>query len=139
MTAAALLAAAMPAPAQPQAGVAGAVVPAATDAVAGTAISTGAPATEDVRDALSRAIARMKADIAGIARLARWQSDLERIARTDRGEALRQRRPMADCRASALAPLCDELDGLFRPEDEGEAGPTSGSAAGDETEGEGAP
>lgn len=74
---------------------------------------------EDVRDALSREIARMKAEIAGIGRLARWQADLERIARTDRAEALRQRRPMADCLESALAPVCDELTGLFRPEEDG--------------------
>ena len=77
---------------------------------------------EDVRDALSREIARMKAEIAGIGRLARWQADLERIARTDRAEALRQRRPMADCLESALAPVCDELTGLFRPE-EGDESP----------------
>lgn len=80
---------------------------------------------EDVRDALSREIARMKAEIAGIGRLARWQADLERIAHTDRAEALRQRRPMADCLESALAPVCDELTGLFRPEetDAGESVP----------------
>lgn len=85
---------------------------------------------EDVRDALSREIARMKAEIAGIGRLARWQADLERIARTDRAEALRQRRPMADCLESALAPVCDELTGLFRPED------GDGNALAAETKGE---
>ena len=72
---------------------------------------------DDVRDALSREIERLRADIAGIERLMRWQADLARIARTDRAEALRQRLPMSDCRASALAPLCDELTGLFRRED----------------------
>ena len=88
--------------------------------------------TEDVRDALSREIARMKAEIAGIGRLARWQADLERIARTDRAEALRQRRPMADCLESALAPVCDELTGLFRSEEDGD-----GSVAAAETGSEG--
>lgn len=88
---------------------------------------------EDVRDGLSREIARMKAEIAGIRRLARWQADLERIARTDRAEALRQRRPMADCLESALAPVCEELTGLFRPE-EGDAGAVAVESG---TEGEG--
>ena len=94
--------------------------------------SVAVTGVEDVRDALSREIARMKAEIAGIGRLARWQADLERIARTDRAEALRQRRPMADCLESALAPVCDELTGLFRPEDGDDA------AARPEVEGEGA-
>ena len=89
---------------------------------------------DDVRDALSREIARLRADIAGIERLMRWQADLARIARTDRAEALRQRLPMSDCRASALAPLCDELTGLFRPDEE----QGSGAAAEMGTEGEGA-
>ena len=77
---------------------------------------------DDVRDALSREIARLRAGIAGIGRLMRWQADLARIARTDRAEALRQRLPMADCRASALAPLCDELTGLFRPDETADGG-----------------
>ena len=88
----------------------------------------------DVRDALSREIARLQADIAGIERLMRWQADLARIARTDRAEALRQRLPMSDCRESALAPLCDELTGLFRPDEED----GNFAAAEKGTEGEGA-
>lgn len=79
--------------------------------------------TEDVRDALSREIARIEAEIAELERLMRWQEDLARIARTDPAEALRQRRPMADCLASALAPLCDDLTGLFRPEEDEEESP----------------
>lgn len=131
----ALLALAAPAAAQAQAGTGGA--PAAADPVdAGTAAPAAGTASEDVRDALSREIARMKADIAEIGKLARWQADLARIARTDRAEALRQRLPMADCLASALAPLCDELTGLFRPEDKDDAGPVAGGAPA--TEGEGA-
>ena len=78
---------------------------------------------ENIRDALSHEIARLRADIAGLERLMRWQEDLARIARTDPAEALRQRRPMADCLASALAPLCGELTGLFRPEDGEEDSP----------------
>ena len=88
------------------------------------------PKTRDVRSELATEIARMKAEIAGIERLMRWQADLARIARTDQAEALRQRLPMSDCRASALAPLCDELTGLFRPEetdvDESVPAPTTG-------------
>ena len=100
-------------------------------------IETAAAGTDgdDVRDALSREIARLRADIAGIERLMRWQADLARIARTDRAEALRQRLPMSDCRASALAPLCDELTGLFRPDETG----TDASGANPASEGEGAP
>ena len=82
---------------------------------------------DDVYDAILREEARLRADIAGIERLMRRQADLTRMARTDRAEALRQRLPMSDCRASALAPLCDELTGLFRPED------GDGDAAVDET------
>ena len=83
------------------------------------------PETRDVYAELAAEIARMKAEIAGIERLRRWQADLTRMARTDREEALRQRLPMSDCLASALAPICDELTGLFRPEeaDAGESVP----------------
>ena len=87
----------------------------------GAGIASPETGAEDIRDALSREIAQLRADIAGLERLMRWQEDLARIARTDPAEALRQRRPMADCLASALAPLCGELTGLFRPE-EGEEG-----------------
>ena len=89
---------------------------------AGIAARPAETGAEDVRDALSREIARIEAEIAGLERLMRWQEDLARIARTDPAEALRQRRPMADCLASALAPLCDELTGLFRPEEDEESG-----------------
>ena len=61
-----------------------------------------------------------------------WQVDLARIARTDRAEALRQRLPMAECRASVLAPLCDELIGLFRPEGVEEVAHDDGAASEDE-------
>ncbi|MYG26975.1 MAG: hypothetical protein F4213_13290 [Boseongicola sp. SB0677_bin_26] len=88
----------------------------------GDAIMHETAAECDVCPELAREIARLKADIAGIERLMRWQDDLTRTARTDRAEAMRLRLPMADCLASALAPLCDELTGLFQPEDdEGDA------------------
>ena len=97
-------------------------LPAASDE-GGAGIASPETGAEDVREALSREIARLRADIAGLERLMRWQEDLARIARTDPAEALRQRRPMSDCLASALAPLCGELTGLFRPEEDGEASP----------------
>ncbi len=75
------------------------------------------PDGEDVREALAREIARIEADIAAIEGFKLWQAALTRIARTDPAEALRQRLPMSECRASVLAPLCDELTGLFRPEE----------------------
>ena len=91
--------------------------------LAGTAIAQpqfeDRPVSEarDLRTELADEIARMKADIAMLERFMRRQVDLGRIARTDRAEALRQRLPMSDCLASTLAPLCDELTGLFRPEE----------------------
>ena len=100
----------------------------------GTAITAAKNDAQDARTALSREIARMKAEVAGLERLMSWQADLTRIARTDRAEALRQRLPMADCRASALAPICDELTGLFRPEE----GSGNAVAAQHGSEGEGA-
>ena len=106
--------------------------PAAAQAPPGdpeAAFPAPAAGTEGVREALSRAIARLEADVAGLARLARWQADLARIARTDRAEALRQRRPMADCLASALAPACDRLEGLFRPGEETAAAAREGEGA----------
>ena len=95
------------------------------------------PAAEvqDLREALAGEIARMKADIAAVERFMAWQVELARIAPTDRAEALRQRLPMAECRASVLAPLCDELIGLFRPEGEG----GDGNAPAPASDGEGAP
>lgn len=118
--------------AQPQDGIAGeAAAPAGLE----SRIADTAAATEDgnVYDAILREEARLRADIVGIERLMRRQADLTRMARTDRAEALRQRLPMSDCRESALAPLCDELTGLFRPEGEDGIAPAPAS------DGEGAP
>jgi len=71
---------------------------------------------EDLRTTLSREIAQLTTDIDTLEQLMRWQDDLMRTARVDRAEALRQRRPMDECRSSALSTLCDQLVGLFRPE-----------------------
>ena len=76
------------------------------------------PEAEAIRAALSREIARMKAEIATLDRYIEWQARLMRTARVDSTEALRQRLPMAACQASFLAPLCDDLTGLFAPEEE---------------------
>ena len=85
-----------------------------------------------IRAALSREIARMKAEIATLDRYIEWQARLMRTARVDSTEALRQRLPMAECRASFLAPLCDDLTALFAPEEEtGGAGGTDPAPATD--------
>ena len=108
-------------------------IAAALMASAAMAQPQGGPGdAQDLRAALADEIARMEAEIAGIERLMRWQSGLARTARTDRAEALRQRLPMSDCLESALAPLCNELIGLFRPEEDEEetpAPPASGEGA----------
>ena len=75
---------------------------------------TGTDATEDIRDRLSAAIVALENDIETLAQLRRWQTDLTRIAKTDRTEALRQRRPMRECEGTVLDSLCDELTGLFQ-------------------------
>lgn len=129
MALAALLNAA--AQAQPKDGLDGeAAAPAGLESrIADTAAGTEG---DDVYDAILREEARLRADIAGIEKLMRRQADLTRMAQTDRAEALRQRLPMSDCRASALAPLCDELTGLFRPEGEGGDGIAPGPFTGGE-------
>ena len=111
---------------------------AATALLAGEALGQSqfedgpAAKAQDLREALAGEIARMKADIAAVERFMAWQVDLARIARTDRAEALRQRLPMAECRASVLAPLCDDLIGLFRPEGVEEVANDDGAASEEE-------
>ena len=88
----------------------------------GTALTVpdgSAPEAAEVAAALSREIARMKAETAEVARFAEWQDRLLRTARVDPDEALRQRLPMSECRASVLAPICDDLGYLFAPDDTG--------------------
>ena len=88
----------------------------------GTALTVpdgSAPEAAEVAAALSREIARMKAETAEVARFAEWQARLLRTARVDPDEALRQRLPMSECRASVLAPICDDLGYLFAPDETG--------------------
>ena len=111
----ALVIATLPAPAQS---------PLTSDAA--TSGPAGNPAAsqdraEELQREISQEIARMKADIATVKRFSQWQTRLMRIARTDPQEALRQRLPMAECRASFLAPVCDHLTGTFAPEEESSA------------------
>lgn len=62
---------------------------------------------------LGREIARLRREIAGLERLAVWQRELLRAAKSDPAAAMAQRRPMADCLASALAPVCGRLPAMF--------------------------
>ena len=73
------------------------------------------PQAGSARAMLGAELRQMRGDMEGLARLAAWQQELLRAARSDPAGALRQRRPMADCLASALAPLCGELTSLFQP------------------------
>ena len=55
-----------------------------------------------------------------------WGTRLDRIRQDDPEEARRQRLPMPLCRASAFAPLCDDLTDVFAPVAELEpAGPVA--------------
>ena len=92
------------------------------------------------RDVLTAEIARMEADLATLARFTAWQEKLLQAYRSDPHAALAQRLPMAECRASVLAPICDHLTGTFAPEEEsGAAGnkPGPGETATTPDEGEG--
>ncbi len=64
---------------------------------------------------LGREIARLRREIADLERLAVWQRELLRAAKSDPPAAMRQRRPMADCLSSAFAPVCDRLTAMFAP------------------------
>ena len=88
-----------------------------------------------ILDQLNAEIIRMREEIAQLRRLSEWRENLMRIARSDPAEALRQRLPMSECRASALAPVCNELTGLFAPEPEvDEAGESIAPGTEPETE-----
>ncbi|MCY4288590.1 MAG: hypothetical protein OXC63_08355 [Aestuariivita sp.] len=90
---------------------------------------TGNNEPEDIRDRLSAAIVAIENDIETLAQLSRWQTDLTRIARTDRAEALRQRRPLSECHGTVLEALCAELTGLFQDNqaERASAAPSGGS------------
>ncbi len=79
--------------------------------IAESSVQPGGPGPETSR--LGGEIKRLKREIADLERLAVWQRELLRAASSDPATALRQRRPMADCLASALAPLCDRLTSMF--------------------------
>ncbi len=70
-------------------------------------------AAEDVRDRMAREIARLRTEITALERIGRWQERLLRAAESDPAAALLQRRPMEECRASPLAPVCGRLGALF--------------------------
>ncbi len=70
----------------------------------------------DARTLLAAEIARLEGDIAALGELAAWQREMIRAAASDPAGTLRQRRPMAQCLASPLAPACDVLSALFREE-----------------------
>ena len=70
-----------------------------------------------VGDALATEIARMESEISTIKRFTDWQTDLLRAAQSDPAAALAQRRPMAECLATFLSPICDRLTTVFAPEE----------------------
>lgn len=75
-----------------------------------------ANADGDARTLLAAEIARLESDIAALDELAAWQREMIRAAASDPAGTLRQRRPMGQCLASPLAPVCDVLTALFREE-----------------------
>lgn len=83
-------------------------------AVLAHAASAQATGAGDARTLLAAEIARIEGDIAALDELAAWQREMIRAAASDPAGTLRQRRPMAQCRASPLAPACDVLTALFR-------------------------
>ena len=70
-------------------------------------------AADRARADMRRIVLRLEAEIAELARLRQWQGQLLEAARINPGDAARQRRPVAACRRSVLAPWCDDLDGMF--------------------------
>ena len=82
------------------------------------------------RSVLAAEIAGLEGDIAVLEDLAAWQNKMIRAASSDPATTLRQRRPMAECRASPLAPVCASLAALFR-DGAAAAGAASGAAEGE--------
>ena len=85
-------------------------------AVVAHAASGQATGVGDARTLLAVEIARLESDIAALDELAAWQREMIRAAASDPAGTLRQRRPMAQCLASPLAPVCGVLTALFRAE-----------------------
>ncbi len=78
----------------------------------------GAAPGEELRAALAAQIARLERDIATLDELIAWQARMSAAAGRDPRATLRQRRPMSQCLASPLAPVCHHLTALFAPDTE---------------------
>jgi len=88
----------------------------APDAAVDPAVAT--PVAADARLARVRAdlaarIATLERDIVALGDLLDWQEGMAKSAAQDPAGTLLQRRPMARCISSPLAPVCDRLPGLF--------------------------
>lgn len=100
--------------------------------------SAGIQEPVGVRSVLAAEIAGLEGDVAALEDLAAWQNEMIRAASSDPATTLRQRRPMSECRASPLAPVCASLAALFREDAPLDTGGKAG-AAGSTTEPEGSP
>ena len=94
----------------------GAVLVAIAAAVLAHPATGQANANGAARTLLAAEIARLESDIAALDEQASWQREMIRAAASDPAGTLRQRRPMAQCLASPLAPVCGVLTALFREE-----------------------
>ena len=92
----------------------------------------------DARSVLAAEIAGLEGAIAALEDLAAWQHEMIRAASSDPAGTLRQRRSVAECRASPLAPVCPSLAALFRDDARDGMGGEAGAPA-PEGDGEGAP
>ncbi|WP_419738561.1 hypothetical protein [Ruegeria sp.] len=79
------------------------------------------PAPLRLQTLIGAATETLRQDIETLERFNRRAETLIRIARTDPAEALRQRLPLSDCRASVMAPVCDRMTALFVPEQSDES------------------
>lgn len=93
---------------------------------------------EDARSVLAAEIAEVEGAIAALEDLIAWQNEMTRAASSDPAGTLQQRRPMSECRASPLAPVCASLAALFRDDAPAGTGTEPGEAVSD-AEWEGAP
>lgn len=82
------------------------------------ALPATAPAQE-AKERLAAEIAQLRADIDWLRDLHAWQENVAGAAESDPGAVLEQRRPVAECAASILQPICAELTALFRPPPQG--------------------
>lgn len=87
------------------------------------------PRDADVRSALAIEIDRLERDLETLRELTIWQGEFLRAARVDPESALRQRRHIATCTTTLLAPICGQLPALFQPNPSGtEQSPPSNGA-----------